>query len=65
MKRMLACMYVFVALTRSWERVVGIEKWLRSRGWILSLHVQVGSGVHPASYSPRIGDTSSRFKDES
>jgi len=73
---MLACTNIFGALTRSWgvlfgalisswERVVSIEKWLRSRGWILSLHVQAGIGAHTASYSPRIGDPSSLFKNES
>jgi hypothetical protein len=62
---MLACMYIFGALTRSWEKVVSIEKCLRLRGWILSLHVQAGSAAHTASYSPHIVDPSSGFKDES
>ena len=63
--RMCLCMYVFGALTSSCESVVGIKKRLRSRGWILSLHLQEGRAAHTASYSPRIGDPSSRFQDVS
>jgi len=62
---MRVCMYVFGALTRSWETVVTMETRLRSHGWILSLHVQTGSAVHTNSYSPSIGDPSSCFKDVS
>jgi hypothetical protein len=49
-------MYVFGALTRSWESEVSIEKRLRSQVWILSPPVQAGNGVHTVSYSPILRD---------